>query len=309
MLRYVATRMLSLIPVLFGTAVVVFAMIHLTPGDPAEAMLSGRPASAETYERLRLELGLDEPLLQQFASFLGGLPRGDLGTSYFTRRPVIEEIASRFPITMRLMVGAMVIATLIGIPAGVMAAARYGSPWDFGVMGLATLGVSMPNFWVGLMLILVFSVHLGWLPVAGVGGPSYYVLPAFALGTSAAALLARLTRSSMLDVLQSDYVRTARAKGAMPPSVLMRHAFRNAFIPVLTVIGLQVGSLLTGAIVVETVFALPGLGRLLVQGVAGRDYPLVQGVALMAAGVYVLINFLVDMLYTLVNPRIRYGGG
>lgn len=309
MLRFTIHRLLSLIPVLFGTAVVVFGMLHLTPGDPAQVILSGQPVSAQTYERLRRELGLDEPLLQQFGSFIGGIMRGDLGTSYFTRRAVTEEIASRFPITFRLMLSAMVIAVLIGIPAGVLAAARYGSGWDFGVMSLATLGVSMPNFWVGLMLILVFSVHLGWLPVAGVGGMRYYVLPALALGTSAAAVLARLTRSSMLEVLRTDYIRTARAKGAMPRSVLLRHAFRNAFIPVLTVMGLQVGSLLAGSVVVESVFALPGLGRLLVQGVSGRDYPLVQGVALMAAALYVLVNFLVDMLYTFVNPRIRYGQG
>mgnify|MGYP001010181651 CR=1 FL=1 len=200
----------------------------------------------------------------------------------------------------------VIFALAIGLTAGIIAAARYGTSVDFGIMTLATLGVSMPGFWVGLMLILVFGVQLGWFPVAGVGGPKYFVLPAFAIGTSAAAVLARLTRSTMLEVLRSDYVRTARAKGVVPRVVLLRHAFRNAFIPVLTIIGLQVGGLLAGSVVVETVFALPGLGRLLVQGVQARDYPLVQGMSVLIAAVYVLVNFLVDVAYTLINPRIRF---
>lgn len=306
MTRFVLTRLLSLIPVLFGTAVVTFSMVHLTPGDPTQAMLGGQMVSGETYERLRRELGLDEPLLKQFTGFIGGLVQGDLGTSYFTKRPVIREVTDRLPITLNLMLGAMLFALAIGIPAGIIAAARYGSALDFGVMGVATLGVSMPGFWVGLMLILVFGVQLGWLPVAGIGGPQYYILPAFAIGTSSAAVLARLTRSTMLEVLRSDYVRTAKAKGALPITVLLRHAFRNAFIPVLTIIGLQIGGLLAGAVVTETVFALPGLGRLLVQGVLARDYPLVQGIAVLASIVYVLVNFLVDIAYTLINPRIRF---
>jgi ABC-type dipeptide/oligopeptide/nickel transport system permease component len=262
--------------------------------------------SAQAYERLRAELGLDASLPTQFMKYASKLVRGDLGTSYFTKRPVVEEVASRFPITVRLMLGAMFVALAIGVPAGIAAAARFGGAFDFIVMSLATLGVSMPGFWVGLMLILVFSVQLGWLPVAGIGGVAYYVLPAIALGIGSAAVLARLTRSSMLDVLRTDYIRTARAKGAWPNRVLLGHAFRNAFIPVLTVIGLQVGGLLAGAVVIETVFALPGLGRLLVQGVSSRDYPLVQGVALIVSGVYVLVNFAVDLLYSVINPRIRY---
>lgn len=306
MLNFVIARLAALVPVLFGTAVLVFGMLHLSPGDPTQAMLSGTVVSGETYERLRRELGLDEPLGKQLVSFLGGLVQGDLGNSYFTKRPVIREVAERMPITLRLMVGAMAFALGIGIPAGIIAAARYGTGVDFAVMSLATLGVSMPSFWVGLMLILVFGVSLGWLPVAGVGGVEYYLMPAFAIGTSAAAVLARLTRSTMLDVLKSDYVRTAKAKGAIPLAVLLRHAFRNAFIPVLTVIGLQVGGLLAGSVVVETVFALPGLGRLLVQGVLARDYPLVQGIAVLVAAAYVLVNFLIDIAYTFVNPRIRF---
>ncbi len=306
MARFFAQRLVSLIAVLVGTATLVFLMLHLTPGDPARALLGNRPVSAQAYERLRAELGLDASLPTQFMKYASKLVRGDLGTSYFTKRPVVEEVASRFPITVRLMLGAMFVALAIGVPAGIAAAARFGGAFDFVVMSLATLGVSMPGFWVGLMLILVFSVQLGWLPVAGVGGVAYYVLPAIALGIGSAAVLARLTRSSMLDVLRTDYIRTARAKGAWPNRVLLGHAFRNAFIPVLTVIGLQVGGLLAGAVVIETVFALPGLGRLLVQGVSSRDYPLVQGVALIVSGVYVLVNFAVDLLYSVINPRIRY---
>ncbi|MBX3141301.1 MAG: ABC transporter permease [Trueperaceae bacterium] len=306
MARFFLQRLVSLIAVLMGTAVLVFSMLHLTPGDPARVLLGNRPVSAQAYERLRADLGLDEPLLTQFGQFVARLARGDLGTSYFTKRPVTTEVASRFPITFGLMVGAMLVALLIGIPAGVISAARFGGTFDFVVMSLAMLGVSMPGFWVGLMLILTFSVNLGWLPVAGVGGVQYYVLPAIALGTGSAAVLARLTRSSMLDVLHTDYIRTARAKGLWPRRVLIAHAFKNAFIPVLTIIGLQVGGLLAGAVVIETVFALPGLGRLLVQGVSSRDYPLVQGVALIVAAIYVLVNFTVDLLYTFINPRIRY---
>ncbi len=306
MARFYLQRLLSLFAVLAGTLVLVFLMLHLTPGDPARALVSNRPVSAETYERLRAELGLDEPLPVQFLNFAGGVLRGDFGSSHFTKRPVLDEAASRFPITLRLMIGAMLVALALGLPAGIVAAARFGSFFDFLVMSLATLSVSMPGFWVGLMLILVFSVHLGWLPVAGVGDVRYYILPSIALGTGAAAILARLMRSNLVEVMRSDYVRTARAKGVAPTRVMLVHAFRNAFIPVLTVIGLQVGSLLAGAVVIETVFALPGLGRLLVQGVSSRDYPLVQGLSLLIAATYVIVNFIVDLLYSVVNPRIRY---
>ncbi len=306
MARFYLQRLLSLFAVLAGTLVLVFLMLHLTPGDPARALVSNRPVSAEAYERLRAELGLDEPLLLQFVRFAGGVLRGDFGRSHFTKQPVLAEAASRFPITLRLMIGAMLVALALGLPAGIVAAARFGSAFDFLVMSVATLSVSMPGFWVGLMLILAFSVHLGWLPVAGVGGLRYYVLPSIALGTGAAAILARLMRSNLVEVLRSDYVRTARAKGVAPVRVMLVHAFRNAFIPVLTVIGLQVGSLLAGAVVIETVFALPGLGRLLVQGVSSRDYPLVQGLSLLIAATYVIVNFVVDLLYSVVNPRIRY---
>jgi len=306
MARFYLQRFLSLIAVLAGTMVLVFVILHLTPGDPARALAGNRPVSAETYQRLRAELGLDEPLTVQFAKFAGGVLRGDFGKSHFTKRPVLLDVADRFPITLRLMIGAMLVAVVVGIPIGVVSAARYGSTLDFIAMSVSTLGVSMPGFWVGLMLILLFSVQLGWLPVAGVGGVRYYILPSIALGTSSAAVIARLMRSSMVDALRTDYVRTARAKGVKESRVLLVHAMRNAFIPVLTVLGLQVGGLLAGAVVIETVFALPGLGRLLVQAVSSRDYPLVQGMALIIAAVYVTVNFVVDLLYSFVNPRIRY---
>ena len=307
MSHFILSRLFALVPVLLGVAVVVFAMLHLTPGDPARAILGDRPASAETLERLRRELRLDEPLPRQFVAFVGSAARGDLGTSYFTRRPVTTEIRERLPVTVRLMVGAMLVALLTGVPAGVLAATRPGTLLDYGVMAFATLGVSLPGFWLGLMLILVFAVNLGWLPVAGFSGPQYFVLPALALGASAAAVIARLTRSSLLEVLSLDYVRTAQAKGLNNTKVVFKHALRNALVPVVTVIGLQVGSLLAGSVIIETVFALPGLGRLIVQGIASRDYPLVQGITLFAALSYVLINFLVDLLYGFINPRIRYG--
>lgn len=307
MSRFILTRLLALVPVLLGTALFVFFVIHLTPGDPARIIVGQTPVSAAALEQLREELGLNQPLHVRFVSFLGGVLRGDLGSSYFTKRPVTREVLDRLPMTATLMSLSMLLALAIGIPAGVLAATRFGTTVDYAVMAAATFGVSMPGFWVGLMLILLFGVNLGWLPVAGIGGIQYYIMPAIALGTGAAAVLARLTRSSMLQVLGADYIRTARAKGLAARRVILRHALRNAFIPVLTVIGLQVGALLTGSVVVETVFAIPGLGRLLVQGVSGRDYPLVQGIVLMAAALYVTVNFLVDLMYGFINPRIRYG--
>lgn len=306
MARFYVQRFLSLLAVLAGTMVVVFVVLHLTPGDPARALAGNTPISAESYERLRSELGLDDPLAVQFARFATGVLHGNLGVSHFTKRPVLVEAASRFPITLRVMLGAIVVAILIGIPLGIAAAARFGGPLDFALMAVSTLGVSMPGFWVGLMLILLFSVHLGWLPVAGVGGLRYYVLPSVALGIGSAAVLARVMRSSMVDALRMDYVRTARAKGVSELRVIFVHGLRNALIPVLTLIGLQIGSLLAGAVVIETVFALPGLGRLLVQAVSSRDYPLVQGLSMVIAAGYVTVNFVVDLLYTVVNPRIRY---
>lgn len=307
MALFFAQRFVSLIFVLLGTAVLVFSMLYLTPGDPARMILSETPSSAESYLRLRAELGLDDPFHVQFGEFMGRLVRGDLGTSYFTKRPIVQEVASRLYITLPLMLSGMVIGLLLGIPLGILAAAKYNTATDFLIVTITTLGVSMPGFWVGLMLILGFSVNLRWLPVAGVGGPAHYVLPAITLGIGGAAVLTRLTRSSMVEILRTDYIRTAHAKGARPRRVLLWHAFRNALIPIVTVVGMSFGGMLGGAVVVETVFALPGLGRLLLQGVSSRDYPLVQGMSLIMAATFVIVNFIVDVIYSFINPRIRYG--
>lgn len=307
MALFFAQRFVSLIFVLLGTAVLVFSLLFLTPGDPARILLSETPTSAEAYERLRAELGLDEPFLVQFGKFMGRLARGDLGTSYFTKQPVIKEVASRLHITVPLMLLGMSFGLAVGIPLGILASARYNSPFDFVIVTITTLGVSMPGFWVGLMLILGFSVNLRWLPVAGIGSFAHFILPAITLGIGSAAVITRLTRSSMVEVLRTDYIRTAHAKGAKPRRVLMRHAFRNALIPIVTIVGLSFGGMLGGAVVVETVFALPGLGRLLLQGVSSRDYPLVQGMSLILATTFVLCNFAVDVIYSFINPRIWYG--
>lgn len=306
MTQFILKRLLALVPVLFGVSLVVFAMIHLTPGDPARLVMGSQPVSAEAVDELRERLGLNRPLHEQYLSFLAGALQGDLGDSFYSRRPVTQEILERLPVTGSLTVFAVFLTLLIGIPAGVLAAARHDTILDYGTMAAAVLGVSIPSFWLGLMLILLFAVHLGWLPVAGVGGFKYYILPGIALAGGGGAVLARLTRSSVLETLGNDYVRTARAKGLSERVVLYRHALRNALIPVVTVVGLQAGSLLAGAVIIETVFALPGLGRLAIHAISGRDYPLVQGIVLFMAVVYTLVNFAVDLVYGLINPRIRY---
>lgn len=306
MTQFILKRLLALVPVLFGVSLVVFAMIHLTPGDPARLVMGSQPVSAEAVDELRERLGLNRPLHEQYLSFLAGALQGDLGDSFYSRRPVTQEILERLPVTGSLTVFAVILTLLIGIPAGVLAAARHDTILDYGTMAAAVLGVSIPSFWLGLMLILLFAVHLGWLPVAGVGGFKYYILPGIALAGGGGAVLARLTRSSVLETLGNDYVRTARAKGLSERVVLYRHALRNALIPVVTVVGLQAGSLLAGAVIIETVFALPGLGRLAIHAISGRDYPLVQGIVLFMAVVYTLVNFAVDLVYGLINPRIRY---
>lgn len=306
MFQFIVKRILALIPILLGTSILVFAIVHLTPGDPVEAMLGGQPVSADTVARMRSELGLDRPLHEQYFNFVAGALRGDLGSSLYSRQPVTKEIASRFPVTAKLTLFAMTLAVVVGIPTGVIAAARRDTPLDYGIMTGAILGVSIPSFWLGLMLILVFALHLRWFPVTGARGFNYFVLPSIALGSSAAAIIARLTRSSVLEILGMDYVRTANAKGLHHRVVMYRHALRNALIPIITMVGLQLGSLLAGSVIVEAVFALPGLGTLTVHAIFGRDYPLVQGIVLFLAVIYVFINFAVDLMYGLVNPRIRY---
>ena len=305
MARYLVRRLLLTIPVLLGVATLVFALIHLVPGDPAQAML-GEGASQEEVQRLRTSLGLDRPLLAQYTSFLGGLVRGDLGTSFRYNAPVTREITSRLGNTAKLALAAMAVAIVFAIPLGIIAAVFRGRAPDHAAMTLALAGISMPNFWLGPLLAILFAVHLGWLPVSGTGSLAHLVLPAVTLGAALSAILARMTRASLLEELRELYVLAARARGLSGTRAVLRHAFRNSLIPVVTIIGLQFGAVLTGTIITETIFAWPGLGRLLIQAINFRDYPLVQGCILFISVTYVLMNLLTDLTYGFLDPRIRY---
>jgi peptide/nickel transport system permease protein len=305
MTRYLVRRLLLTIPVLLGVATLVFALIHLVPGDPAQAML-GEGASQEEVQRLRTSLGLDRPLLTQYTGFLGGLIRGDLGTSFRYNAPVTEQITSRLGNTAKLALAAMAVAILFAVPLGIIAAVFRGRAPDHAAMTLALAGISMPNFWLGPLLAILFAVHLGWLPVSGTGSLAHLVLPAVTLGAALSAILARMTRASLLEELRELYVLAARARGLSGARAVLRHAFRNSLIPVVTIIGLQFGAVLTGTIITETIFAWPGLGRLLIQAINFRDYPLVQGCILFISVTYVLMNLLTDLTYGLLDPRIRY---
>jgi peptide/nickel transport system permease protein len=300
----VRTLLLSLIT-LFGVSVLIFLMLRVLPGDPAR-VLAGLDASAEQVDRLRAELGLDQPLLSQYWSFISGVLQGDLGTSARTSRPVTLEIVARMPATLTLAALATLVGSVVGVSAGVIAAVRRNSILDHVISSVAMMGVSMPVYWLGLLLILLFAVTLGWLPAAGSEGPPAIVLPAATLGVFSTALVSRMTRASMLEVLGQDYIRTAQAKGAPPRTVIVKHGLRNAFIPVLTVISLQFGALLGGAVLTETVFGWPGIGRLLVDSISARDFAVVQGLVLIYALLFVLLNVFVDVLYVVVDPRIRY---
>ncbi|MBX3144627.1 MAG: ABC transporter permease [Trueperaceae bacterium] len=305
MLQYTIRRALVAIPTLLGVLIIVFAMVRLAPGDPA-VLLAGEFADQATIERIRVRFGLDRSPLEQFGRFISGIAQGDLGRSTRTERLVVQDLATYFPNTLELALGAIVVALVIGIPAGVISAIRPNGPIDFAVTTVALLGVSMPVFWFGLLAILIFSVQLGWFPVAGRGTLAHLVLPAITLGVSSTAIIARMTRSSMLEVLSQDLVRTARAKGLRESGVVLKHALRNALVPVVTVIGLQFGALLAGAVITETVFTWPGIGRLLVDSIRARDYPVVQGAVLLIAVSFVVVNLIVDLVYGLIDPRIRY---
>jgi ABC-type dipeptide/oligopeptide/nickel transport system permease component len=306
-LTYVGRRLLAVVPVLFGVTLAVFSMLFLVPGDPVKIMLAEFVTTPDQVARMRAQLHLDEPVLHQYGRFVGNALRGDLGMSIRSRRPVATEIGENLGSTGRLALASMVVAIALGVPLGLIAALGRNSWLDVAAMGVALLGVAMPSFWLGFLLIFVFSLHLGWLPATGGGDLPHLVMPAVALGAIAAAIIARLTRSSMLEVLGQDYVRTARAKGLGGFAVVVRHALRNALIPVVTVFGLQFGNLLAGAVIVETVFSRPGLGRLIVGAILSKDFPLVQGTVLFVATAYVLINVVVDMAYAYVDPRIRIG--
>jgi ABC-type dipeptide/oligopeptide/nickel transport system permease component len=304
-ITYVARRALAGIPTLWGVATVVFIMARLLPGDPAR-VIAGVLASPEDVERIRQSMGLDKPLAVQYFTFLGSLLHLDLGASAHTGAPVVEEIGSRLPYTIELAVVALALAITGGVLAGVVAAIRRNTPLDLLMSGLSVFGVSMPVYWLGLMMIIIFAIDLHVLPAAGADEPTSIVMPALTLALFSIGLIARMTRSSMLEVLGQDYVRTARAKGATFRSVVFKHALRNALLPVITVIGLQFGALLGGAVVTETVFGWPGVGRLLVDSIFFRDYPVVQGLVLMFGTTFVVINLLVDLLYAYVDPRIHY---
>jgi len=334
MLAFILRRAALIVPTFIGVTLLAFALIHLIPGDPVENLSGERGMDPARRERLLREFGLDRSLPRQYVEYIGHVVKGDLGTSLTTHEPVLGEFATLFPATVELAFFAMVLAVCIGIPAGIIAALRRNTVADYAVMGVALTGYSMPIFWWALLLILFFSVQLGWTPVSGriavefdvpaatgfmlidslrSGEPgafrsavSHLILPAIALGTIPLAVIARMTRSAMLEVLREDYMRTARAKGLPYWRVVMVHALRNALIPVITVIGLQVGLLLSGAILTETIFSWPGVGNWLVHGVQSRDYPVVQGGILLVATIVISVNLLVDLLYGVINPRIRH---
>jgi peptide/nickel transport system permease protein len=303
---YFAQRIAATIPVLLGVSVLVFAMLQLVPGDPVQLMLGEFQTTPEQIARLRSQLHLDDPLPVQFGRFVWGAAHGDLGTSIRTRRPVTTEIADNLPSTLQLAVAGLLVAGALGLTLGVIAAVNQHSWLEVGSMLVALLGVSVPSFWLGLLLLFALSLRLRLLPATGGGDLAHLVLPALTLGLGAAAILARLTRSSMLEVLNQEYVTTARAKGLAEWVVIVRHALKNGLIPIVTLFGLQFGQLLAGTFVVETVFARPGLGRLVIDGILNKDFPMVQGVVLVVAVSYVVVNLGVDLLYAVLDPRIRY---
>ena len=305
MSRFLARRLVLTVPVLLGVATLVFSLIHLIPGDPAQAML-GEAAPQADVEELRHRLGLDRPLLEQYGVFLQGLAKGDLGTSLRTGQPVTDQIIERMPATIELATAAMLVAIAFAMPLGMIAAVRRGTAVDHAAMTLSLAGVSVPNFWLGPLLAIIFAVELGWLPVSGRGTWAHLVLPAISLGAALAAILARMTRATMLEELREQYVQAARARGVSRLRAVLRHAFRNSLIPVVTLLGLQFGAVLTGAVITETIFAWPGIGRLLIQSIGFRDYPLVQGCILLIALTYVGVNLVTDLLYGVLDPRIRY---
>lgn len=313
MLSYLLNRLLGLVAVMFLVATIVFVIIRVTPGDPAAVML-GPEASQQDIAALRTRLGLDRPLPVQYVTWLGQLAQGDLGQSIFLNKPVLSALADRAEPTFWLTLLSLIIATAIALPVGILSAVRRGTALDQSVLSFSMFTSSVPSFWLGLLLMQVFAVKLGWLPVSGYGGPdasfatrlSHLILPAVVLGLVNSALITRFIRASMLDVLRDDYVRTARAKGLPERKVIIKHAVRNALIPILTVLGLTTALLVSGAVVTETVFGLPGVGSLVVSAVLRRDYPVIQGALLVVAAIYVLINLFIDLLYLAVDPRVRY---
>ena len=313
MTRYIAQRILGMLLVMFIVTSIVFVILRVTPGDPAAVML-GPEATQQDIEALRIRMGLDRPLAIQYVTYLGEIASGDLGQSIFLNQPVVSALVERTEPTLCLTLMSIFIATAIALPVGIYAAYRRGSAIDQFATAFTMLAASVPGFWLSLLLMQFFAVHLGWFPVSGYGGPgttflermNCLVLPAVALGLVSSALIMRFTRASMLDVLSEDFVKTARAKGLSERKVVLKHALKNALIPILTIIGMTFAALISGAVVTETVFSLPGVGNLVVSAVLRRDYPVIQGALLTIAAIYVLINFLIDMLYLLIDPRVKY---
>ena len=305
MLQYIIKRLLSTIPVLFGISLLLFFMLRMLPGDPAQ-VLAGQMASPEDIKIIRHQLGLDRPIIVQYGLFLSRLVRFDLGRSARTQNPVISEVWARLPNTVLLAVAAITLACLFGIPAGIISATRPYTWIDYLFTSMALFGISMPVFWLGLMLVVIFSVVLQWLPAGGTGSWKHIILPSFTLAAFVVAFITRMTRASMIEALSQDYTTTARSKGLKERVVIVKHALKNALIPIITVVGLQFGLLLGGAVLTETVFAWPGVGRLIVDSILARDYPVIQGTILIFGLLYILVNLLVDMIYAFIDPRIRY---
>ncbi|TDG00772.1 nickel ABC transporter permease [Paenibacillus piri] len=305
MFSYIVKRVLQMIPTLIGVSILVFILIHSVPGDPAR-LVAGNDASEEDVALVRDRLGLNEPLYVQYGTYVANLVTGDLGTSLRSNRPVLTEILTRFPTTIMLTVMAIVIMIVVGLFAGIFSATKPNSLRDNATMMFSLFGISMPVFWLGLMLILIFSFYLRILPSGGSDSFKYFILPAVAIGLSSSAILARLTRSSVLEVIHQDFVRTARAKGVKEKLVIYKHTLKNALIPIITIIGLEFGHLLGGAVLAETVFSMNGLGRYVIQSIQFRDYPAIQGTVLFIAAIFVIVNLIVDLCYSLVDPRVRY---
>jgi ABC-type dipeptide/oligopeptide/nickel transport system permease component len=306
MTAFIVRRLLLAIPTLFGVLVVAFLVLHVASGDPVQAMVGERADSA-TVARLRAQLHLDDPLIKRFGIYLGDIAQGDLGRSYITDRPISRDIKERFPKTLQLAGAAMLLAAILGVTLGILSAANPGGFADRFALGLAYIGISFPVYWVGLLLILLFAVTLHWLPPSGFGGIKFLILPALTLGMRSIAFLARMTRSAMMDALNSDFIRTARAKGLGERMITLRHGFRNALIPVITVLGLDFGAYLTGSILTETIFGWPGIGRYVVNAIARRDLPAIQGSVLFLSTVFVLVNLITDLAYAKADPRVRLG--
>lgn len=305
MVKYILRRFVLLIPVLLGVTFIVFTLMFITPGDPARLSL-GESASEEAVQELREEMGLNDPYLIQYGNYIKKLVvNQDIGKSYITKRPVLQELTAAFPATLKLAGLSVLFAVLIGVPIGILSAVKQYSWFDSFTMILALIGISMPVFWLGLLLIILFSVNLGWLPSSGFSSFKYMILPAVSLGAQSVAIITRMTRSSMLEVIRQDYIRTARAKGQIERIVILKHALGNALIPIITITGLQFGGLLGGAVLTETIFSIPGIGRLMVESIKMRDYPVVQGGVLFIAIMFSIVNLLVDLLYAYVDPRIR----